>query len=759
MMNPILTWALRILQNLEETSVDASVRDALKLVGIDSEQVQVKGQPLESIFSMIGEYATIVEKEIRWQPLDAHQIAYPTAQADCQLEIPEPPGGWERFATNDTLALACLEKNGTFLPISPDVPYVSFYDAVKSAAAIHDCLAHGQPDAPFLLVSGDFSGIQEAIYTISSRGALKTLRGRSFLLELLTEHIVYEVQQATGASRYSSIFSGGGGLSLLVPNTPENQRAIHDFAQVLNAWIMAQLGSQLFLAMHCEPLCARDLASLQFAEKWEWIAEKLRKQKWRKFWDDPTFQDLFCPQMPKQLANQEACQITHRDDLPEEEMTEVPEVGRVSKLAYHLLKLGDRLTESTCIVRTSSTQPNLPDGTLRFPTHRGQYAAYQATQRAKVSDYDARWLVNSWNLEDYDEKTFPFLYADYVRAVADLPTLAQAHEKEEYQRDYGREMDRPEGSTASFSGLAKAAQGSELIGCMRMDVDDSGKLFYQASHLGIAALSNLSRSMNLFFKGYLNEICSMKLGDFGKKGFPVDITGAKSEKTNGRNVSIVYAGGDDLFIVGAWDDVAELAFDINTCFQAFSCENPEVHLSGGVTLHKPKFPLYQMARTAEQAEKAAKANQHHETEEEKNSLALFYSETLKRRNNSLKERIDKTYQEYEWQQQAPNRIAVAAQWHEYHDVIQLTKQLHAVYQELPHAFTRKLFETLNIWQEDGVLYLPMMFHTQRQFERIQPQTPALADLKTLLFRHDQISKLHIPLHWVEYLTRRVEGEN
>ena len=70
--------------------------------------------------------------------------------------------------------------------------------------------------------------------------------------------------------------------------------------------------------------------------------------------------------------------------------------------------------------------------------------------------------------------------------------------------------------------------------------------------------------------------------------------------------SIVYAGGDDLFIVGAWDDVAELAFDINASFNAFTCQNPNVHLSGGVTLHKPKFPLYQMARIAKQAEGAAK---------------------------------------------------------------------------------------------------------------------------------------------------------
>ena len=68
----------------------------------------------------------------------------------------------------------------------------------------------------------------------------------------------------------------------------------------------------------------------------------------------------------------------------------------------------------------------------------------------------------------------------------------------------GREMPNLSGVTASFSGLAKTARGSELIGCLRMDVDNSGDFFSQGESklgLGIAESSNLSRSLNLFFKG------------------------------------------------------------------------------------------------------------------------------------------------------------------------------------------------------------------------------------------------------------------
>lgn len=51
-------------------------------------------------------------------------------------------------------------------------------------------------DKPLLLALGDFSGIQETVYTISSKGALKSLCARSFML--LTEHIVYEIMRMAG---------------------------------------------------------------------------------------------------------------------------------------------------------------------------------------------------------------------------------------------------------------------------------------------------------------------------------------------------------------------------------------------------------------------------------------------------------------------------------------------------------------------------------------------------------------------------------
>ena len=511
-MNPILEWALQTLLQTADTSVDDSVVKALKLVGIDADRIRVNHQPLHSIFSVTGKNPTVVKKEIPWQVLDPQEIVYPVEGADnVALNIRELEPDWERFPANENLALALIEKYGTFLSISPAVPHISFYDAVKSAAAIHDCLVceSANKEKPFLLVSGDFSGIQDAIYTIASGGALKTLRARSFMLELLTEHIIYEIGEATGCGRYSLIFSGGGGFSLLVPNTGHNQKAIKAFIEIINNWMLTQFGLQLFLAVHCEPVGKEDLTGKSFKDIWESMADEMAKQKQCKFWDAADFKNLFCPKMPEQLTNQAACWITRRDDLPNAEMTnwqselgEEDEERRVSKLAYRLWELGDQLTEFKYIFRLTSSENKFKKGTLVFPTHKGHPAEYQVdSQLSQIREYEARWFVNNWNVGSYkDNKTFPFLFGRYVKSVADLPNKVQEHGKQEYLRDHGKQMHHPKRVTASFSGLAKVAQGADLIGCLRMDVDNFGDpVFRRIGEIrGRCALKSFAQHESVF---------------------------------------------------------------------------------------------------------------------------------------------------------------------------------------------------------------------------------------------------------------------
>lgn len=105
----------------------------------------------------------------------------------------------------------------------------------------------------------------------------------------------------------------------------------------------------------------------------------------------------------------------------------------------------------------------------------------------------------------------------------------------------------------SMAALAGASEGVPRLGVCRMDVDNLGQSFvsgYECAaesdpvkrqhFVTLSRTAAFSRQMSLFFKGYINPILS---GEF--------------EHCRALQVAVVYSGGDDVFLVGAWTDVLE----------------------------------------------------------------------------------------------------------------------------------------------------------------------------------------------------------
>ena len=70
-------------------------------------------------------------------------------------------------------------------------------------------------------------------------------------------------------------------------------------------------------------------------------------------------------------------------------------------------------------------------------------------------------------------------------------------------------------------------------------------------------------------------------------------------------LNIVYAGGDDLFVVGRWDKVADFAERIHKeVDNRFSKDG--ITISGGMSIVNSKFPISKAAELAGNAEDSAK---------------------------------------------------------------------------------------------------------------------------------------------------------
>lgn len=169
--------------------------------------------------------------------------SYDDLRSNLERELGEPIDDPQLYIEN---ILGGLQRATWCVPSAyyHSIPDVSLYDHSRMTAALAVCLADkpddeikamtdaiqrdyaGQKvdadqqllDEPVtLLIGGDISGIQKFIYTISSRKAAKTLRGRSFYLQLLTEAVLRYVLKELGLPYTNVIYSGGGHFFLLAP--------------------------------------------------------------------------------------------------------------------------------------------------------------------------------------------------------------------------------------------------------------------------------------------------------------------------------------------------------------------------------------------------------------------------------------------------------------------------------------------------------------------------------------------------------------
>ena len=130
------------------------------------------------------------------------------------------------------------------------------------AFSLLDTPAKLRREPAFLLYTADFSRIQRFIYTVHTEGALRSLRSRSFFLELLMEHYMDELLDGCGLTRTNIIYSGGGHCYLLLPNTAAVQQTLADWNRAFNGWLNEQFGVQLFLANGWTPCSANDLCNV-----------------------------------------------------------------------------------------------------------------------------------------------------------------------------------------------------------------------------------------------------------------------------------------------------------------------------------------------------------------------------------------------------------------------------------------------------------------------------------------------------------------
>jgi CRISPR-associated protein Csm1 len=504
---------------------------------------------------------------------------------------------------NLNLLTLIVEKYGSYISLSNDEEGsdIALVDMSRSMTAIATALSTSEDKEKLCLIAGDLSGIQKFIYTITSDGALKSLRARSFYLELLAEEIVQQVLEAFNLQRTSVIYASGGNLYILAPYQKELSDRVRKIKDKFNEWFLQEFQGKLFLALGTVDLSVDDLNTGKLSNYWQKANEVLSEQKERKFNEKiDNILDI--------KTTYEACKVCHRDDeqnLKPLDKSHAPDVMACST-CRDMYRIGGEIFRVRAIVRTT-TNISKSQKTIKLLSSNNQifYHLFESPREAldqvgKLRD-GRIFLTNNWNVYDYKSNS------DIDSNLLVLGNYGQ--KTEEKEKD----------NFIRASEMAKHSKGIKRVGYLRMDVDNLGKIFANGlnKELNLARLIGLSRQMTYLFKVYLNRLASHRERDFLNSANNFSFL----DRCPRKNLLFIYTGGDDLFINGSWNELVEFAFDIYQVFRAYTGWNSDITLSGGLTLATIKYPLYQAANEAEKAEKSAKNNG-------RDSLTLF-GETFK----------------------------------------------------------------------------------------------------------------------------------
>ena len=477
----------------------------------------------------------------------------------------------------------------------------------------------------YLLISGDISGIQDFIYTIPSKGALKTLRGRSLYIDLLLEEFIDEYLEQIGLSRANVLYSGGGHFYILAPNIEDIKKSIDKLQAKMNRWLMENIGINLYLAIGTAECSANNLMKSEAqGNLFATVNKKLKDDKTIRYSKDEDFlEHIFNVEKEENTAKKE-CNICH--NLVDKLWKYNSDEEIACEFCLNLYKLGqDILTQDLVFVISEEKI----DGGI------------------KIFGKDKDLYMYAVNIEDID-----MFKGKILRIYSKNNLLENDLAIRLYLADYSAKNENDEVMT--FDDLAKSSckidKGIKRLGVLRLDIDDLGIAFSSGfvsdkdkieDNLRYATLSryaDLSKDISMFFKVAINKICAGDLTgcvDFEEKAF--NIFGiAKAPK---RKVNIIYAGGDDLFLVGAWDEVLEVAIDINRAFKQFT--NGKLTLSAGMAMFSPTYPISKMAEIAGLLVQMSK------NKKDKNSIALFGMETNLKANGQLECKHIYTWADFE----------------------------------------------------------------------------------------------------------------
>ncbi|RMH12953.1 MAG: HD domain-containing protein [Gammaproteobacteria bacterium] len=459
-------------------------------------------------------------------------------------------------------------------------PDISLHDHARAVAAIAGCLgAMPQNDVTdglrmpgrYRFINYEIGGIQRFVFRhippidgagARTKGRAKLLRARSFYVSLLSALIGRRILDTTGLPITNLILEAGGHGVLLIPDTDDVLDKVYEAEKYIRHWIDSELLGTIRLRLTVgEPLGDNVFSQTCFGLALRSISEAAASSElncYRSCW-----------------SSSDSC--WHSDDaawlgstygLPVDD----PEFDRM------MVKLGQQLPRCKYIgIQQSDACTSGSHLTI---------VGYNITLSEQIPECSRYYALNLPS-----QLNIPYLVISNYIPIATEEDVRTASNADRCEDDF----DIVSGAPLPLDFLAQRSRDPDTNACYRFpmlaalkaDVDNLGYLMaYGFTPQGDRTVTNratlgriaaMSRSLDLFFRGYLDT----------------------QIRNSYRNVYSVFSGGDDLFLIGPWFDMVQLADSINDWLHTYTVHNPAITLSAGIVFAKPRTPISSLAEQAE----------------------------------------------------------------------------------------------------------------------------------------------------------------
>jgi CRISPR-associated protein Csm1 len=446
----------------------------------------------------------------------------------------------------------------------------------------------------FTIIGGDISGIQKFIYKITSKGAAKGLKGRSFYIELLNHIIVKYLIKELNIFDINIIYQGGGQFYIVTSGINKNiddilnnviidiEKVLFDIYKERLGIIVSKYNYSIYHLLNTKK--EGESNNKDYNTIWQGILKNIGLSKGKKYKNilinnhklffgpiDAGGKKILCEICGNVIGeNKKSENIKDKCDYCES----FEELGNdVIKNKIMLIRNIDKNHKSKKLYNRSFNHFGF---NVDFTNSLGSI-----TDKNNVSVY----LLNNTNLEVVGNNHFESINFYFIGKEAP--------------------MDK-EGNIKSFDQLLSLGKGLKRLGIMRADIDNLGYHFsrgFAKEKISFCRTAALSLNLKIFFEFYINNLIQNRFKN---------------------KIYLIYSGGDDLFTVGFWSDIIDFASIMNKKFNNFTKINNiknSLTVSAGVAIFEEKYPLYKAAEIA--GEMVEKSKIHKEGIKEKDSITFL----------------------------------------------------------------------------------------------------------------------------------------